>query len=102
MIEFAAEQVAYDSAERILKLPRHLVLKWPNEAALTAPFALTSAAAEVEQVLLKTPKQLNLVYRTAALLSADVLATQAQLKRIVYCADVYSYWRQYDPYFLML
>ena len=102
MIELAAEQIAYDTAPRILRLPRQLVLGWPGESALNAPFALTSAAAEVEHLLLKRPEQIDLAYKMAALLSADVLATQTQLKRIVYCADVHSYWKRSDPYFLTL
>lgn len=100
MIEFSVEEVAYDNIERINRIPRELVTRWPGEIALATPFALSSAAAEIDSFIKGGAKQSNLVYRLSALLAADIYAVQAKEQRLIYASDLMSYWRSEDPFFL--
>lgn len=50
MIEFAIGELAAGDPERIRGVVRHIAQRWPEQKALMICFALTSAAAQIEDV----------------------------------------------------
>ena len=102
MIEVAVERLAQSNPQNSRKLVRDLANAWPNEPALSIVFAVTSAAASLEDMI-DTPKSLRsaqLGYKLAALMSADVFALEAMGRRPALGRDLLHFWRRVDPYFL--
>lgn len=102
MIAFAVAELASADARRTGRLVRSLVQQFPQEKALMLCFALTSAAAAVEDVVLHggTGVSPTLGYKLAALVAADVLAVEALTGRSAMADDLLHFWRRVDPYFL--
>jgi hypothetical protein len=102
MIEFAVAELASADPTRTGRLVRTLAQQYPNEKALLLCFALTSAAAAVEDVVRddKDGEPPALGYKLAALVAADILAIEALNGRSAKAVDLLHFWRRVDPYFL--
>ena len=102
MIEFAVAALASGETARSGALVRTLAQDFSGEKALSLCFALTAAAAAVEDVLRHDgPGQPpTLGYKLAALVAADVLAIEAMNGRPAMAVDLLHFWRRVDPYFL--
>lgn len=102
MIELAVERLAQSDPQNSRKLVRDLATAWPNEPALSIAFALTSAAASLEDMV-DTPKaarSAQLGYKLSALMSADIFALEAMGQNPALGQDLLHFWRRVDPYFL--
>jgi len=102
MIEFAISELAAGDPERIRGVVRHIAQRWPEQKALMICFALTSAAAQFEDVFTdgRTARGPQVAYKMAALVAGDVLAAEAMGISPVKGRDLMHYWRRSDPYFL--
>jgi hypothetical protein len=104
MTDFAVEALASGDRDRIGGLVRALAQRWPNEKALCISFALTSAAAHIEDLMQaraadQAPAR---AYKLAALAAADILAVEALGRAPARGHDLLHFWRRVDPYFLNL
>lgn len=102
MIEFSAAELASADPIRTGRLVRTLAQQFPGEKALLLCFALTSAAAAVEDVVRPPadgPPQ-TLGYKLAALVAADIFAIEEMNGRSAKAVDLLHFWRRVDPYFL--
>src|SRR6056297_142964 len=97
---FATETLASEDAARIGGLVRVMALRWPRERALSISFALTSAAAEMEDLMADRSHEgaASRAYKMAALVAADVLAIEASGIEVARGKDLLHYWRRADPY----
>lgn len=101
MIDFAAGELASGDPVRIGALVRRLADRFPSEPALSLCFALTSAAARIEDLVLTEQGETALRgYRLAALLAADIHAVQSMGQVPATATDLLHFWRRVDPYFL--
>lgn len=102
MIEFAVSALASGDALRTGALVRRLAQDFSGEKALLLCFALTTAAAAIEDVMRHDgpgpPPALG--YKLAALVAADILAIEALYDRTATAIDLLHFWRRVDPYFL--
>ena len=102
MIEFAVASLVSGDPLRTGALVRSLARDNAGEKALTLCFALTAAAAAIEDVLdqngVGQPPALG--YKLAALVAADILAIEALTGRTAKAVDLLHFWRRVDPYFL--
>lgn len=102
MIEFAVAALASGDPTRTGALVRTLAQDFSGEKALSVCFAITSAAASIEDVVRHegpgTPPTLG--YKLAALVAADILAIEALGDRTAKAVDLLHFWRRVDPYFL--
>lgn len=75
---------------------------WPNEPALEIAFALTTAAATLEDLIdaSSSGRAVLLGYKLAALVSADIYALEAMKRFPATGHDLLHFWRRVDPYFL--
>ena len=85
-------------------LVHRLAREWPNEPALSVAFALTCAAANIEDVIkdAASARAAAFAYKLAALLAADIHAVQAMGQVPAKASDLLHFWRRVDPYFLNL
>lgn len=104
MVEFAVERLAQGNCKGTRSLVREIAVAWPNAPALGIVFALTTAAATIEDVI-DTPTSIQSAqvgYKLAALVSADIFALEA----MGYCPatgqDLLHFWRRVDPFFLKI
>ena len=83
---------------------RRMAQQWPAEPALAIVFAITSAAASLEDMVDTTSARGSAQrgYQLAALVAADVYALEAMGKAPVVGQDLLHFWRRVDPYFLKL
>ena len=104
MIAFATETLASEDKARIGALVRTMALRWPREKALSISFALTAAAAAIEDIVAshRPDSAAARAYKMAALVAADVLAIEATGAATARGADLLHYWRRADPFFLNL
>ena len=104
MIETAVACLAAEDHQDIAKLVRTLAQRWPQEPALSIAFALTSAAAAVEDVVDSpdTTAAAHKGYRLAALVAADIFALESIGQVPATGQDLLHFWRRVDPYFLNL
>ena len=70
-----------------------LATRWPNEPALSVCFALTSAAADLED-LLDQRATVAAAYRAAALVAADILAIEAMGQQPATGHHLLHFWRR--------
>ena len=103
MIEFAVTELVSGDSARIGKLVRTLAQLHPDENALLLCFALTSAAAAIEDVIRtgESPHPPSPGYKLAALVAADILAIEAMTNWPARTHDLLHFWRRVDPYFLV-
>lgn len=104
MTEHAVTCLSSNDADRIGALVRDLASGWPAASGLGLAFAITSAAAQLEDVITDpvTDRSAARAYKLAALVAADILALEAMGSKNVSCADLMTYWKNADPYFLDL
>ncbi|MCB1331359.1 MAG: hypothetical protein KDK28_18730 [Maritimibacter sp.] len=103
MIAFALEELASGSDARRRGLVRHLCLRWPETPALSVVFAMTSAAAMLEDNIRRNADASNaapLAYRLAAILAADIYAVESMGQKPATAQDLLHFWRRVDSYFL--
>jgi hypothetical protein len=102
MIEFAVAALASGDSARTGALVRSLAQDFSGEKALSVCFALTSAAAAIEDVMhhVGPGQPPTLGYKLAALVAADILAIEALNPRTAKAVDLLHFWRRVDPYFL--
>lgn len=102
MLALALEQVTVGDESAIKSLVRDMARRWPEEKALAVSFALSSAAAEVDEILSLSNPAIGpgVAYRVAALVAADVLAIEALGRQPALCRDLLQFWRRVDPWFL--
>lgn len=101
IIEYAASGLASGDRQRINRLVMELATRWPHEPALGIAFAITSAAAALEDMMADAGSKAcaQMGYRLAALVSADVHAIQALGQLPAMGHDLLHFWRRMDPYF---
>lgn len=103
MIEFALGELLAGNEARRRQLMRRMCHRWPQEPALSVVFALSSAAAMIEDNL-KTREPADavapLAYKMAAVLAADVYAAERVLGRSAKAHDLLHFWRRVDPCFM--
>ncbi|PWE32622.1 hypothetical protein DDZ14_09525 [Maritimibacter sp. 55A14] len=105
MTEHAIAELLSGSDARRRALVRDMVQRWPGESALKLIFALTSAAAEIEDMFGsdgESHRAHALGYKLSALLAADVYALEAMGPTPVRARYLLHFWRRVDPYFLEL
>jgi len=104
MIERAVRCLAEGDRSAIGGLVLRLAREWPNEPALSVAFALTCAAANLEEMIKDAASARTAVfaYKLAALLAADIHAIQAMGQVPARASDLLHFWRRVDPYFLNL
>jgi hypothetical protein len=103
MIALSVETLTQGDEDRIGGLVRLLATRWPNEPALSIAFALTNAAASIEEMVdseTTPPVVLMRAYKFAALVAADVHAVQSMGKVPARASDLLHFWRRVDPWFL--
>lgn len=104
MIEYAVACLAAEDHRNIKSMVRDMARRWPNAPALGIAFAITSAAAVIEDMVdtPSTAQSAQLGYRLAALVSADIYALEAMGQSPAVGQDLLHFWRRVDPYFLNL
>ena len=104
MIEFAVAALASGDTARTGALVRSLAQDFSGEKALSIAFALTAAAAGIEDVMHHDGRGQppTIGYKLAALVAADVLAIEALNGRTAKAVDLLHFWRRVDPYFLTI
>jgi hypothetical protein len=105
MTEFAIEALLSGHDWRRRAVVRHLALRWPSVPALMLVFALTSAAALIEDSFGPeggSDRVSTLGYKLAALLAADIFALEAMGRCPAKSRDLLHFWRRVDTYFLKL
>jgi len=103
IIAFALEELASGSEARRRGLVRHICLRWPEAPALSVVFAMTSAAATLEDTVKRDADATEvapLAYRLAAILAADIFAVESMGQRPATAQDLLHFWRRVDSYFL--
>lgn len=103
MIAFALEELASGSDARRRGLVRHICLRWPEAPALSVVFAMTSAAAMLEDNIKRDADATAvapLAYRLAAILAADIYAVESMGQTPATAQDLLHFWRRVDSYFL--
>ncbi|MDA9207817.1 hypothetical protein N9O61_02915 [Octadecabacter sp.] len=102
MVEFAVERLAQDDSKGSRRLIKDMATSWPNEPALGIAFAMTSAAATLEDVIdsQASIRSSQLAYKLSALVAADVFALQEMGNSPATGQDLLHFWRRVDPYFL--
>lgn len=102
MTEFALEYLAEGDHDKMRSLVRDIARKWPGENALKITFAITSAAAHLEDNFegKGSHEAIARGYQLAALLAADIYAVNAMGKPEVKGIDLMHFWRRVDPFFL--
>ena len=98
---FAVGELASADPATLGALVRRLADRFPSEPALSLCFAITSAAARLED-LVQSDGRVTAChgYRLAALLSADIHAIQSMGQIPATATDLLHFWRRVDPYFL--
>lgn len=104
MIEFAVTYLAGENHREVGKMVRRMAQRWPDEPALGIVFAITSAAASLEDMVdTKTARNVSQRgYQLAALVAADVYAIESMGQAPAVGQDLLHFWRRVDPYFLNL
>lgn len=105
MVEVALETLAEGDNKQISGLVRTFATRWPRESALSISFALTTAAAMLEDMLDSKSVDRGTVlqaYKLAALVAADAHAIQSMGMIPARGSDLLVFWRRVDPYFLDL
>ena len=100
---YALEELLTGDRTRQLRLVRRMCLRWPESPALAISFALTSAAAMIDDTIAEGESaSLSGVraYRMAAIFAADVYAAECLLQRPAKAHDLLHYWRRVDPYYM--
>jgi len=100
MIEFAVAEIASGDLVRVNRLVRRLAEDWPNESALSICFAMTSAAAILDDQFKNQEKFSRRAYVLSSLLAADVYALEAMGQYPAQGHHLLSFWRRADPFFL--
>lgn len=104
MIEFAVERLAQEDPRSSRKLVRDLATIWPSQPALSIVFALTTAAATLQDVVdsRASKEATQSGYKLAALVASDIFALEAMGHCPATGQDLLHFWRRVDPYFLNL
>ncbi|HHL21606.1 MAG TPA: hypothetical protein ENJ52_08765 [Aliiroseovarius sp.] len=105
MVAFALEELLAESTMRRRALVRNMCMKWPDVAALSVVFALTSAAAMVEDTFRGESAPTGsgpFAYKLAAVLAADIYALESMGFVPASTQDLVHFWRRLDPMFLEL
>ncbi len=103
MVAFALEELLSEGDKRRRALVRNICMKWSDVPALSVVFALTSAAAMVEDMLRQESGPAGagpFAYKLAALLAADIYALESMGKIPASARDLLHFWRRVDPMFL--
>jgi hypothetical protein len=102
MIEFSVAILATGDRHKMGSLVRDLATRWPEEKAQAVCFALTSAAATVEEVSTTTDRSTppSFGYKLSALVAADIFAIEALGRSPALGRDLLHFWRRVDPFFL--
>lgn len=101
MVEYAASGLASGDLQKMNRLVMDLANRWPHEPALSVAFAITSAAAALEDMMADAQSKAcaQMGYRLAALVAADIHAIQAMGHIPAMGHDLLHFWRRVDPYF---
>lgn len=104
MTEFAIAALSSADEQNIRGLVRQMAERWPDEKALLICFALTCAASNLEDLMRPSTVAVTpaIGYKFAALVAADILASESIGINPVRGADLLHFWRRVDPYFLAL
>lgn len=105
IIEFALEALLSGSDRRRRAMVRGMCETWPDAPALSVVFAVTTAAARLEDNFSRgsdTEGLAAFAYRLAALLAADVYAVESMGHNPAKANDLLHFWRRVDPWFLEL
>ena len=105
MVEFALEELMAGEDSRRRGLIRQLCLKYPSQPALSAVFALTTAASMIEDNLTHDRDASSvaaLTYKLSAILAGDIFAVESLGQQPARCRDLLHFWRRVDGYFLEL
>ncbi len=102
MTDHAVAALASAESEKINALVRDLAINWPNEPALSVSFAITSAAANLTDLVKDQRAISDVAYKLAALVAADVLAIEQTYQGRAQARHLLHFWRRVDPYFLDL
>lgn len=105
IIEFALEALLSGSDRRRRAMVRGMCETWPDAPALSVVFAVTTAAARLEDNFSRgsdTEGLAAFAYRLAALLAADVYAVESMGHKPAKANDLLHFWRRVDPWFLEL
>ena len=100
MIEFAVAELASEDLIRVNRLVRTLAEDWPSESALAICFAMTSAAAILDDQFSNQEKVSRRAYILSSLLAADVYALEAMGSCPAQGHHLLTFWRRADPFFL--
>lgn len=100
MIDQALADLASGESDRVNGLVRKLASDWPNQPALSVSFALSSAAASLEDLVDVKNGSTNLAYRLAALVAADVLAVEALGQAPAQTQNLLHFWRRAEQGYL--
>jgi hypothetical protein len=105
MIELALEALLSGSEEIRRGVVRRMCERWPDAPALSLVFALTNAAAMIEDNIAGKDADRAigpLAFRMAAILSADIYAVESLGLRPATAHDLLHFWRRVDPPYLSL
>lgn len=103
MIAFALEELLVGDSARQMALVRQMCLRWADVPALSVSFALTSAAAMIDDTLSSqggSTENAARAYRMAAIFAADVYAAESLVHRPAKAHDLLHFWRRVDPYYM--
>ena len=103
MIDFAIARVS-EGPDGPRRAVADLARQWPSETGLQLVFVLVSAAHAIERVFSGDDEPINAesaeALRMASLLAVDLFAMQKRGNFAPTGADLLSYWREFDPFFL--
>lgn len=102
MIKYALEELLAGNPRRRRMLVRQMCQRWPEEPALELCFALTSAAAIIDDSFAReseSDKSAYFAYKLAAIFASDVYAAERLTGRPARARDLLHFWRRVDPYF---
>lgn len=102
MAAFAIETLLARDRDATGSLVRRMAQRWPDQPALAVVFAITQAAAHIEDNLDEgraTDGAALVAYRLAAVIAADVFALQAMGQAAPVARDLLHFWRRVDGYF---
>ncbi len=102
MIEFAIEEIATGDSGRISSVVRAMVSRWQTEPALAICFAITSAAAHLEDNFADSDEPVGKAYQFAAILASDIFAIESMGQIPATGQHLLHFWRRSEPYFLDL
>lgn len=103
MISCALDDLLAHNEGQRHELLRRMCQRWPEESALTVCFALTSAAAMIDDCPAKGPVsdyRANFAYKIAAVLAADIFAAEHIAGHRAKAGDLLQFWHRVDPYYV--